>query len=97
MSWTRLRESAQSGLALRAEGAYSAKGLGVAEREIAAPGVRKLVTYAALITLAGCVAIASLVAAPGLLGLFGAALGLLMIAIAIADARAYLIPDRLTL
>jgi len=65
MSWTRLRESAQSGLALRAEGAYSAKGLGVAEREIAAPGVRKLVTYAALITLAGCVAIASLVAAPG--------------------------------
>jgi len=97
MSWTRLRESSQSGLALRPEGAYSAKGLGVAERGIAEPLVRKLVTYAALIALVGGVAIASLVAAPGLLGLFGAALGLLMIAIAIADARAYLIPDQLTL
>ncbi len=64
---------------------------------MAEPVVRKLVTYAALIALVGGVAIVSLVAAPGLLGLFGAALGLLMIAIAIADARAYLIPDRLTL
>jgi len=79
MSWTRLCESAQSGLALRPEGAYSAKGLreglGVAERGIAVPGVRKLVTYAALIALVSGVAIASLVAAPGPLGLFGAALG----------------------
>ncbi len=101
MSRTRLCESAQSGLALQPEEAYSAKGLreslDVAERGIAAPGVRKLVTYAALTVLVGGVAIASLVAAPGLPGLFGAALGLLMIAIAIADARAYLIPDRLTL
>ncbi|MGO9845310.1 MAG: prepilin peptidase [Methylocella sp.] len=101
MSWTRFCGSAQSGLALRPEGAYSAKGLreglGVAEREIAAPGARKLVTYAALIALAGGIAIASMVAAPGIPGLFGAVLGLLMIAIAIADARAYLIPDRLTL
>ena len=69
----------------------------MAERGIAAPVARKLVTYAALIALVGGVAIVSLVAAPGLPGLFGAALGLLMIAIAIADARAYLIPDRLTL
>jgi leader peptidase (prepilin peptidase)/N-methyltransferase len=101
MSWTRFRDFGLSGLALRPEGAYSAKGLreglGVAERGIAAPGVRKFVTYAELIALAGGVAVASLVAAPGLLGLFGAALGLLMIAIAIADARVYLIPDRLTL
>jgi hypothetical protein len=91
MSWTRLRASTQSGLALRPEEAYSAKGLreglGVAERGMAEPVVRKLVTYAALTALVGGVAIASFVAAPRLPGLFGAALGLLMIAIAIADAR----------
>ncbi len=103
MSWTRFRDFGLSGLALQSAGTPLAgdgggdEGLGVAERGIAEPVGRKLVTYAALIALAGCVAIASLVAAPGLLGLFGAALGLLMIAIAIADARAYLIPDRLTL
>ena len=101
MSWTRFGGSAQFGLALRPEGAYSAKGLreglGVAERGMAEPWVRKLVTYAALIALVGGVAIASLVAAPGPPGLFGAVLGLLMIAIAITDARAYLIPDRLTI
>ncbi len=34
---------------------------------------------------------------PALPGLFGAALGLLMLAIAVSDARAFLIPDRLTL
>jgi len=56
----------------------------LAERGMAEPVVRKLVTYAALIALVGGVAIVSLVAAPGLPGLFGAALGLLMIAIAIA-------------
>ena len=101
MSWTVLRDFGLSGFALRPEGAYSAKGLGEGlggtERGMAKPGPRKLVTYAALTALVGGVAIASLVAAPGPPGLFGAALGFLMIAIAIADARAYLIPDRLTL
>ena len=79
MSWTRFCGSAQSGLALRPEGAYSAKGLreglGVAEREIAAPGARKLVTYAALIALVGGVAIASMVAAPGILAYLEPSLG----------------------
>jgi len=74
--------------------------VGEAERGMAEPISRKLIPYAALIALAGGVAIASLVslvAAPGIPGLFGAALGLLMIAIAAADARSYRIPDRLTL
>lgn len=41
-------------------------------------------------------ALASLAAAPGLSGLFGAALALLMIAIARIDARAFTIPDPLS-
>lgn len=103
MSWTSLRESAQSGFALRAAGRQLAgdgdglsEGLGVAERTMAKP-LPQLASYAAL-AAPGCgVVIGSFVAAPGSPGLFGAALGLLMIAIAAADARVYLIPDRLTL
>ena len=103
MSWTSLREAAQSGFALRAAGRQLAgdgdglsEGLGVAERTMAKP-LPQLASYAAL-AAPGCgVVIGSFVAAPGSPGLFGAALGLLMIAIAAADARAYLIPDRLTL
>jgi leader peptidase (prepilin peptidase)/N-methyltransferase len=61
------------------------------------PLPQNLFTTAAL-TLTACgVVIASLVAVPGASGFFGAALGLLMLAIAVADARAYIIPDRLTL
>jgi leader peptidase (prepilin peptidase)/N-methyltransferase len=61
------------------------------------PVPQNLFTTAAL-TLTACgVVIASLVAVPGASGFFGAALGLLMLAIAVADARAYIIPDRLTL
>jgi leader peptidase (prepilin peptidase)/N-methyltransferase len=104
MSWTRLCEPARSGLALRPAGAPRAgdgdslaEGLGVVERGLAKPMAQRAL-YAALAAL-GCCAVAagSFVAAPGPPGLFGAALGLLMIVIAVADARAYRIPDRLTL
>ncbi len=53
--------------------------------------------YAAFAALACSIVIASLVAAPGRSGLFGGALGLLMLAIAVADARAFIIPDKLTI
>ncbi len=57
----------------------------------------KLSPYAALMAAAGAVTGVSLVAAPGVPGLFGAGLGLLMMAIAVADAHTFLIPNRLTL
>jgi leader peptidase (prepilin peptidase)/N-methyltransferase len=69
----------------------------LAGRGMARLAWRAMTGYAACAALAGAVAIASLAAAPGPLGVFGAALGLLMLAIAVADARAYIIPDRLTL
>jgi|SRR5450631_2477202 leader peptidase (prepilin peptidase) / N-methyltransferase len=69
----------------------------LAGRGMARLAWRAMPGYAACAALAGAVAIASLAAAPGLPGVFGAALGLLMLAIAVADARAYIIPDRLTL
>jgi leader peptidase (prepilin peptidase)/N-methyltransferase len=55
------------------------------------------VQYAAIGALGCAVAMASLAAAPSRSGLFGGALGLLMLAIAFADARSFIIPDRLTL
>ncbi|MGB6698866.1 MAG: A24 family peptidase [Methylocella sp.] len=58
---------------------------------------RGLITYAAFAVLGCSVAIASLVAAPGASGLLGGALGLLMLAVAVADARAFIIPDKLTI
>jgi leader peptidase (prepilin peptidase)/N-methyltransferase len=69
----------------------------VAKRAMLNPLPQNLLATAAL-TLAACgVVIASLMAAPGASGFFGSALGLLMLAIAVADARAYIIPDQLTL
>ena len=104
MSWTKLRESAQIGGALRPAGTPLAGGgdglggsLGVAERMREKPVPPKRAVNAALAGLAGSVAIASLAAEPGISGLFGAVLGLLMLAIAVTDARAYIIPNRLTL
>jgi leader peptidase (prepilin peptidase) / N-methyltransferase len=41
--------------------------------------------------------VASILVAPGLLGMFGAALAILMIAIAVTDARYFIIPDLLVL
>ena len=58
---------------------------------------RELTTYAAFAALACAIAVASLVAAPSRSGLFGGALGLLMLAIAAADARSFIIPDKLTI
>ncbi|MGB6176643.1 MAG: A24 family peptidase [Methylocella sp.] len=58
---------------------------------------RGLITYGAFAVLGCSVAIASLVAAPGASGLLGGALGLLMLAVAVADARAFIIPDKLTI
>ncbi|MGH6844146.1 MAG: prepilin peptidase [Methylocella sp.] len=54
------------------------------------------VECAAFAALACSIVIASIVAAPGTAGLFGGALGILMLAIAVADARAFIIPDKLT-
>jgi leader peptidase (prepilin peptidase) / N-methyltransferase len=68
----------------------------LAERGITKPVRRAPIEYAAFAALACSIAIASLVAAPGTLGLFGGGLGVLMLAIAVADARAFIIPDKLT-
>ena len=58
---------------------------------------RELITFAAFAAIACSIVIASLVAAPGRAGLLGGALGLLMLAVAVADARAFIIPDKLTI
>jgi leader peptidase (prepilin peptidase) / N-methyltransferase len=55
------------------------------------------IACAVLTAIACSITIASLVAAPGRSGLLGGALGLLMLAIAVADARAFIIPDKLTI
>jgi leader peptidase (prepilin peptidase)/N-methyltransferase len=55
-----------------------------------------IIKYAVFAALGCSIAIASLVAAPGTSGLLGGALGVLMLAIAVADARAFMIPDKLT-
>jgi leader peptidase (prepilin peptidase)/N-methyltransferase len=52
---------------------------------------------AAVLALVFAAAVASALAAPGLQGLLGGGLAVLMIAIAIIDARLFIIPDRLTL
>ena len=58
---------------------------------------RELITFAAFAAIACSIVVASLVAAPGRAGLLGGALGLLMLAVAVADARAFIIPDKLTI
>jgi leader peptidase (prepilin peptidase) / N-methyltransferase len=58
---------------------------------------RELITYAAFAAIACSIVIASIFAAPGMSGLLGGALGLLMLAVAVADARAFVIPDKLTI
>jgi leader peptidase (prepilin peptidase)/N-methyltransferase len=58
---------------------------------------RELITYAAFAAIACSIVIASLFAAPGTSGLLGGALGLLMLAVAVADASAFIIPDKLTI
>src|ERR1700745_2315044 len=55
---------------------------------------RRAIGMVALLAMAGVVA--SLWAAPGLLGILGAALFLIMLAIAVIDARLFIIPNELT-
>jgi len=62
-----------------------------------APRRGLIVKYAAFAAIACSIVIASLVAAPGTSGQLGGALGLLMLAVAVADARAFIIPDKLTI
>jgi leader peptidase (prepilin peptidase) / N-methyltransferase len=69
----------------------------LAGRGMAKPARQAPIEYAAFAALGFGVAIASLVAAPGTSGFFGGALGLLMLAVAVADARAFIIPDKLTI
>ncbi|HTW93394.1 MAG TPA: hypothetical protein VMD30_01285, partial [Tepidisphaeraceae bacterium] len=101
MIWTRRDVSATASGVFRLKRTRDVsdhgKELSVAGHGKAIPKLLGLLPSAALTVLAGSVVIASLVAAPGLPGLFGAVLGLLMLAIAVADARAFIIPDRLTL
>src|SRR5688500_13343024 len=56
---------------------------------------RPLVTVAVLL-LAVAACVASLIAAPGLPGLLGAGLALIAIAIAVIDARYFIIPNELS-
>lgn len=60
-------------------------------RALRSPGLQ----FAATIVVASCIA-SSLLVVPGLDGLFGAFLAVLMIAIALVDARYFLIPNELT-
>ena len=61
------------------------------------PVRQEQIAYAVHITLACTIVIASLAVSPGRSGVFGGALGLLMVAIAVIDKNSFIIPDRLTL
>ncbi|HEY8031114.1 MAG TPA: A24 family peptidase [Methylocella sp.] len=98
MSGTKLCDFAKSGPPVLAKRMHPAGGgieIAVAGRG-AASWRGLIIKYAAFAGLACAIAIASLVAAPGTPGLLGSALGLLMLAIAIADLRSFIIPDGLT-
>ena len=68
-----------------------------ARRAMEKPVRQELIVFAAFTMLACAIAIASLIASPGRLGVFGGGLGILMDAIAVKDGRSFIIPDRLTL
>jgi leader peptidase (prepilin peptidase) / N-methyltransferase len=92
MSGTGLRNRAELKTVLTGE----AIELALAGRGIKKPARRAAFARAVFAALACSIAIASFVAVPGTSGLFGGALGVLMLAIAVADARAFVIPDKLT-
>ncbi|HEY4846927.1 MAG TPA: A24 family peptidase [Methylocella sp.] len=92
MSSTRLRRAG-----LKTALAGDEIDLGLVGRGTVKPARQATITYAAFAAIACAIVIASLVAAPGRSGLFGGTLGLLMLAIAIADARSFIIPDKLTI
>jgi leader peptidase (prepilin peptidase)/N-methyltransferase len=58
---------------------------------------REVVKYISLAAVASAMMIASVAATPGRAGYFGAALALLMVAIAVVDAGHFIIPNGLTL
>jgi leader peptidase (prepilin peptidase) / N-methyltransferase len=60
-------------------------------------GRRAVVRFSGLGVLAAATIAASIFAAPGWPGIFGAVLGLLMLAVAIVDARHFIIPNALTI
>jgi leader peptidase (prepilin peptidase) / N-methyltransferase len=90
MNGTRLRRAGQKTGLTGGEIDLALAGRGTALR-------RELITYAAFAAIACSIVIASLFAAPDTSGLLGGALGLLMLAVAVADARAFIIPDKLTI
>jgi leader peptidase (prepilin peptidase) / N-methyltransferase len=90
MSRTRLRRTELKTALTGGEINFAVAGRGTAPR-------RGPIEYTAFAALGCSIAIASLVAAPGRAGLLGGALGLLMLAVAVADARAFIIPDKLTI
>jgi leader peptidase (prepilin peptidase) / N-methyltransferase len=59
--------------------------------------LRRAVAASLLVFCTALIATTSFSVAPGARGLFGGALGMLMFAIAIVDARRYIIPNELTL
>jgi leader peptidase (prepilin peptidase) / N-methyltransferase len=91
MSGTRLRRAA-----LKTAVTGDEIGLTSAGRGITKPARHGAIEYVTFAALACSIVLASVVAAPGASGLFGGALGVLMLAIAVADARAFIIPDKLT-
>jgi leader peptidase (prepilin peptidase) / N-methyltransferase len=90
MSVTPLRRAGLKTALTRDEIDLALAGRGTAPR-------RGPIAYTALAALGCSIAIASLVAAPGRAGLLGGVLGLLMLAVAVADAGAFIIPDKLTI
>ncbi len=90
MSRTRLRRTELKTALTGGEINFAVAGRGTTPR-------RGPIEYAAFAALGCSIAIASLVAAPGRAGLLGGALGLLMLAVAVADARVFIIPDKLTI
>jgi leader peptidase (prepilin peptidase)/N-methyltransferase len=72
-------------------------GLGLARRADSAGRDRRGLSEAALVGAVAVLATAtSLWVAPGTYGALGAALGILMLAIALSDARRFIIPDAMT-
>jgi leader peptidase (prepilin peptidase) / N-methyltransferase len=70
---------------------------GINGRAMETLGKKNRTAYAVFAVTGSATALASLFAAPGREGIFGAALALFMAAIAVVDARSFIIPDRLTL
>ena len=84
------------GHAARGSGALGAASRQMTPLTAAGHGRRDILEYAAVGLLALAAASAAIVAVPGLHGLLGAGLALLMLAIAAIDARHFVIPDELT-